>query len=54
MRKPEYIGTLPNGDWKFCLVVIKGQADVLVCADLTGINTPRMIVDGKLVTIKPQ
>ena len=54
MSKFEYVGTLPQGDWKFCLVVIKGRPDVIVMCDSTGVNAPRMFINGKMVVIKPQ
>ena len=48
-RKFEYIGELPPGDWKFCLVAIYGKADVVMIVDMSGKEMPRMVADGKLV-----
>ena len=48
----KYLGELPTDDWQFCLVRIKGSADVIVVVDLSGAHPPRMIIDGKLVAIK--
>jgi hypothetical protein len=53
-RQFTYIGTLPaGGDWRFCLVQIAGQADVIVVADMKGKWAPRMIVKGKLIEVAP-
>lgn len=52
-RQFTFIGELPPGDWRFLLVTIKGQADVIVVWEKDGQFTPRMIVDGKLVELKP-
>lgn len=54
MRKFTYIGELPaGGTWRFCVVAIKGQADVVLICDTSGRHTPRMVIDGKLVEIDP-
>lgn len=42
------IAALPTGQWEFCLVTLEGQADVIVVIDRTGLEAPRMIIDGKL------
>ena len=49
MEKPKLSGVLPKGNWRFCLVEIQGQPDVIVVADYSGQNAPRMVVNGKLV-----
>jgi hypothetical protein len=51
MTRLKWIGELPRGNWQFCLVRIRGQADVVVVADRTGQNAPRMVIDGKLVSL---
>ena len=53
-RQFKFAGSLPaNGDWRFLLVVIEGQSDVVLVVDRNGRNAPRMVIDGKLVEVQP-
>lgn len=47
----KYLGMLPEGDWTFMLVQIEGRYDALIAFEATGRQAPRMVVDGKLLTI---
>jgi hypothetical protein len=49
--KFKLIGELPEGDWQFSLIRVRGEADVLVVVDLLGRHAPRMVIDGKFVVI---
>jgi hypothetical protein len=49
--KYEFLGDLPEGKWRFMLLVIVGQPDVIVVVDESGANAPRMIVGTKLVEL---
>lgn len=50
MRQFKCIGTLPaNGDWRFLLVRIERQSDVVLVVDHTGNYSPRMLIGEKLV-----
>lgn len=51
--KFNYIGELPRGEWKFGLVSIVGNTDVIVAVEKNGKEPPRMIIDGKLVNVEP-
>jgi len=51
VRQFTYIGSLPPGEWRFCLVCIGGQADVILVIDKTGANAPRMVIGDKLVEL---
>jgi hypothetical protein len=46
-----FLGKLPSGKWEFCLIDIYGEQPVVIVVDRTGNNTPRMIIDNKLVEL---
>lgn len=39
---------LPRGDWAFGVVTFVDKPDVIVLTDRTGLEPPRMIIDGKV------
>ena len=51
MRQFTLIGELPPGDWRFLLLSIQGRSDAIIVWDKDGQHAPRMIVDGKIVTV---
>lgn len=51
--KFKFIATLPAGQWEFLLVKIAGETDAIVVVDRTAKNSPRMLIDDKLIEFPP-
>jgi hypothetical protein len=49
--KYEFLGDLPEGKWRFMLLTIAGQPDVIVVVDESGMHAPRMVIGAKLVEL---
>ena len=54
MQKPlaKVLGTLPKGEWTFGVILMQGQADVILVIDRSGKNAPLIVIGDRLQEIE--